>query len=186
MRLNIIIAVALGLLGYGLTVYLDQAAQPPRVVAQVPPVTQKAESGQLVPPFSFTDINGKAHDIESFKGKVILLNFWASWCAPCIKEFPDLLTIAKTHEKDVVLIALSSDHDQKAMDRFLTKMQKKYVINTNVFIARDENTRITHDIFGTFRLPETIIIDRNLKLRHKFVGARWTIKEFEERLKDFL
>lgn len=173
MRLNIFIALAVGLLTYGLTVYLNRSSAPPVKIIQAPAEIQNGEIGGPVPSFSFTDINGRTHTIEDFRGKVILLNFWASWCPPCVEEFPLLLEIATEQKQNAVLIALSADLDETAIWRFIDTMQ----IDTrqdHVLIALDKKSRIAEKLFQTFRLPETIIIDKNQKLRQKFVGTDWT------------
>ncbi len=179
MRLNIFIALCIGLLTYGLTIYMDSSK--PKVM-ELPIETEAPKAGEQTPAFSFTDIFDKTHSVKDFKGKIVILNFWASWCPPCVKEFPLLLETAAAHKDDVVLIALSSDHDAAAMDKFITKLGKKFDLKSipNVFIALDENTQVTQGLFQTFRLPETIIIDREQNLREKLVGANWTRAELKE------
>lgn len=174
MWLNVLIVVSVGLLGYGLTVYFDHSVQAQPNIVEVPPKEDiSVQKDQEVPAFSFTDIEGKTHDIRDFKGKIVILNFWASWCAPCIKEFPDLLDLAKSFEKNAVLIALSSDQEEEPMNRFLNKID----LHSNVYVAMDEDVKVTNGIFGTFRLPETFIIDQDQKLVRKIVGADWSKQE---------
>lgn len=194
MKLNILIVLAVGLLTYGATFYFDRAentlppadiAAPTQSVASVE--TNEVEISQNVPDFSFTTLDGSPFDIRDFKGKNIILNFWATWCAPCVKEFPDLVKIATDYKENTVLIALSSDLEKESVQKFLTKIEKGGALNTgaeNIFIALDENQNITQKLFQTFRLPETIIIDKNQKMRLKIVGAEWTPEDITSMLQE--
>ena len=177
--LNIVILIGIAALTYALTLYFGHTKMEPTI--QSVPVTQNlqdsTETGEQVPDFSFTTINGKTHAITDFKGKTVILNFWASWCAPCVKEMPLLLKAAHDNKDNVLLIALSSDVNEQAIHNFISKMENKDTMNfagENIHIALDENQAITADIFGTFMLPETFIIAPDQTLRHKFVGANWT------------
>ena len=155
---NALLFVAVAVLGYGLTVYFDGGKLPPRIQAQAEPL----------PDFTFTDLSGKNHSLRGFKGKIIIINFWATWCPPCVKEFPALLEIAASNP-DVILIALSSDAGDAEIKKFLRRYPAPA---KNVFIARDHED-VTLKIFGISRLPETIIADRTLNRREKLIGAEW-------------
>ncbi len=187
MMKNILILSAIALATYGITLYFGS-----RKIVQPVPVAENIEQDftpvqgeyQIVPEFIFTDINGNAHNIRDFKGKTVILNFWASWCAPCIVEFPHLIEAAHKN-KDVILIAMSSDLDQEIVENFMTKMEKKQNLDfdaPNIIITRDESYTITTDLFGTISLPETILIAPNQTMRHKFIGANWTPKELQDQL----
>ncbi len=156
--LNAALLLVVVLAGYGLTMHLDSG----RPAAQQTPSEPLSE-------FSFADIEGKSHKSADFRGKIVVINFWASWCAPCVKEFPNLLSIAAKNPDDVVLIALSSDKSEDDIRKFL---QNQKVPGENVFISHDKED-ITLKIFGISRLPETIIADHDLNRREKLVGAEW-------------
>ncbi len=128
--------------------------------------------------FSFTDTVGKKHYIQDHEGKTIILNFWATWCAPCVQEFPRLVELAERNQKRVVLIALSSDRDDETIQKFIASEPNK-PRSANFYVARDTEN-ITGKIFQTYKLPETLIIDRNLNLRRKFIGADWTVEDIEK------
>jgi cytochrome c biogenesis protein CcmG/thiol:disulfide interchange protein DsbE len=188
--LNLFIAAIIGFCAYALTVYLDGRAQPSSapVIIEAPVSTTADAAQATVPDFTFTDINGKSHSIRDFTGKVVILNFWASWCPPCIKEFPDLINAAAAHKDDVVLIALSSDHDEAAMERFLNTLEKetKFRRMKNVLIALDKNGAITQRKFQTMRLPETILISREGIAAHKLIGANWDIDDLKNTIEELL
>lgn len=70
----------------------------------------KLVKGQKAPSFTLQDLNGDSHSLSKFKGKVILINFWATWCAPCLKEFPHFQTLLKRYEKQgFVILAINTD-----------------------------------------------------------------------------
>ena len=188
MWLNILIAASISVLTYGATIYFDQRP-PPREIIVAPDTklnTVTLEPGKATPDFSFETLNGKAHKISDFKGKIVILNFWATWCAPCLVEFPALLDVAAAHEEDVVLLALSSDLGPEKITPFLNKMEKQRgkKIPDNVFIAIDDMGKVTQEIFQTYRLPETIIIDREQNLRSKLIGANWEPEDLNKIIKE--
>ena len=119
-------------------------------------------------------MNGTERHINDFREKTVILNFWATWCAPCVIEMPQLFEIAASRD-DIVLIALSSDLNTEALDKFLAKMNQKHLKSGNIVIALDQKRMITQGTFGTYRLPESIIISPEGKMLRKVVGAvDWT------------
>ena len=181
MKTNIAILLIVGILTYALTLYLSENNIRPTInQAPYKNAIQKEMKGDQIPDFTYTDINGETHTASNYKNKIIILNFWASCCAPCIKEFPHLLNAADQHKDDIILIALSSDLEEAAINKLITKMKATENLNfdaPNIFIALDENQNITAKKFSTFKLPETLIIDQNFNLRHKLIGANWTLED---------
>jgi thiol-disulfide isomerase/thioredoxin len=157
------------ILGAGATYLLDGNSRPANTTEQ----TTEKISGTKIPDFEFTDINGKHHTMADFTGKIILLNFWATWCAPCVIEFPKLMTLATKHN-DIIIIALSSDSNDGNIHKFLKKQTK---LPDNMLVARDDKRRITTDIFSTYKLPETIIISPSQQIVKKIVGDTNWVKE---------
>lgn len=177
MRYNLIILIITILIGAGLTLWLDQGSTPS--VKDDMTHIQSPTAHDMAPEFSITDITGKTHHLRDFREKVVVLNFWASWCAPCVVEFPKLVTLAQT-TPDLVLIALSSDTSDSKITTFLQKHPAKA---ENIIVARDEGRHITSDLFGTYKLPETVIIDPSGRIVKKVVGdTDWTGKDMHEEL----
>ena len=181
---NLIVIIVMVLASYGLAQSFDMQA-PEKTPASLLAATAKPKEKKTIiplkgeekmPAFSFTDIKGNAYDAQDFKGKMIVLNFWATWCPPCVIEFPRLLEIAHSDSDNIIFIALSSDTTNAAIEKFLTKLEKKNAPawdRPNIFIARDINQRITQSLFQTYQFPETYIIDRAQRLRTKIIGDEW-------------
>ncbi len=137
----------------------------------------------LAPDFGFQSIDtGDAHSLQDFKGKTILINFWASWCVPCLYEFPMLVDLATQYPDDLILILLSTDDTKKQAYEFArgfcirhhlmeAKGDKLFPQLPNLYIAWDEDKRIAQDIFQTIRYPETILITPDLRIEKKIIGA---------------
>ena len=127
--------------------------------------------------FVFSDMQGKVQRLSEYKGKWVLVNFWATWCPPCIEEMPSLVRMQQRMQpKGVTVLAVSVDVDDGNYRRFLKDH------NVNLLSVRDGDQR-SNALYGTFRFPETYIIDRNGVMRRKFIGAvDWT----EPEIIDFL
>lgn len=177
---NLILLSVCIALGAGITYWLDFSNSRGQAPMAEPIPKQAAKSAAKVPDFDFTTLDGQVKSISGLQGKTVVLNFWASWCAPCVKEFPYFLRLAEEFPDDVVFVGLSSDHDMSAMNRFLSKMSyahPKQMEGRNILIALDEGGKITRDQFQTYRLPETIIIDPKGRMKTKFIGADWAYED---------
>ena len=147
----------------------------------------KPESiGKRAPDFTIHD-SDRTVSLSQFRGKIVILNFWASWCAPCIEEMPSLVRLQKKFQgTDVVVLAVSVDEDADAYHKFL----KDYKVDLPT--VRDPGKQFADGKgvdapvaaqYGTFRFPETYIIDRNGIIRRKFIGAiDWNQQEIIEYL----
>jgi thiol-disulfide isomerase/thioredoxin len=134
---------------------------------------QSPERAEQAPDFQFTSLSGKSHRLSDFNGKAVVLNFWASWCAPCLIEFPQMLDLAKMTNDKAVFLFISVDEKKENMERFLKKMGKA-VLQKNVFIAHDPRQVITQDLYQTYRLPETYLINSEGLIADKIIGASIT------------
>ena len=177
--INFAVLVFIGCAAYLGTLYLDR--QIPNIKTAPESVLKQTENNQSVPNFSFTGTDGKTLSIKDFQGKFIILNFWASWCTPCIKELPLFLKAAGENPENLIFIGLSSDLDKEKMMHFLKK-QNFDISQKNIFFALDSEN-ITQSLFQTFRLPETILIDKNQIMRTKIISADWTYEELISKIK---
>jgi peroxiredoxin len=117
--------------------------------------------GKRAPDFTVSDGTNSIH-LANYRGKVVLLNFWASWCGPCIQETPALVELHHEHP-DLAILAVSIDEDPGAYQRFLNRF------HVDLTTVRDPK-QIVAKIYGTDGWPETYIIDRNGIVRRKVVG----------------
>ena len=123
-------------------------------------------AGAAAPEFSIRADNGRTVSLPDFGGKLLVLNFWASWCPPCVQETPSLSQFAATYAaKGVVVLGISVDRDENAYRAFLQKFKPEFLT------AREFKL---HEDFGTFMYPETYIIDAKGKVLQKLAEpADW-------------
>jgi peroxiredoxin len=134
-----------------------------------------SDPGRPAPDFTIADDQNSIH-LASYRGQVVLINFWASWCAPCVAETPSLLEFHHRHPEYPIL-AISVDEDQAAMRRFIT--QRHFDLNT----VWDPKQTVAAK-YGTTGWPETFIIDRNGLIRRRFISSQdWTDPEILRYLK---
>ena len=133
------------------------------------------QPGTAAPDFTLNDGKTKVH-LADYRGKVVLLNFWATWCGPCIVEIPSLLQLH--HDMpDLQIVAVSIDEDADAYSSFLTRRRIDFTT------VRDPN-QSSPKLFKTDMWPETYVIDRKGVIRRKFIGAQdWSSPEIRNYLK---
>ncbi len=134
-----------------------------------------AQTGQIAPDFTVSDGASTIH-LASYRGQVVLLNFWASWCEPCIIELPSLLELHHD-QPNLAILAVSIDEDPEAYSRFLVRR------HIDLITVRDPGQSAAK-LFRTEMWPETYVIDRQGVIRRKFVGAQdWSSPEVRAFLK---
>ena len=170
-KLRRVLQASLALLVAVLLFVVSDAFREPHIV----------EAGDKAPSFKVTTEDGRTLTRSDFGGKLLVLNFWATWCPPCRQEWPSLDQMAKTMaSQGVVVVAISVDKDEKLYREFL--QQTKPAFKT----TRDPQAGISAD-YGTYKYPETYIIDRDGKVREKMIGAEnWMNPELLTRLKQYL
>ena len=136
--------------------------------------THPPRIGSVAPDFTVQDSDHKV-TLSQYRGQVVVLNFWATWCPPCIEETPALIKMqSRMKDKGVVVLAVSIDVDDAAYHKFL----KDYGVN--MVTVRDEAQKAA-SLYGTHGWPESYVIDRNGTIRRKFIGAvEWNSPEVTE------
>lgn len=116
------------------------------------------------------DLNGQSVNLGNFgRGKIVILNFWASWCEPCAEEFPSMLKLLEKYRQDVIILAVSNDSDKGDILTFseafgLSKAPELYLL-------WDKDIKASR-AFQVGKLPESYIFGRDGKLLRKVVGTR--------------
>ena len=130
------------------------------------------EQGDTAPSFSIRTDSGKTITPKDFGGKLLVLNFWATWCQPCVKETPSLVALSRQlGRQGLVVLGVSIDSDEKAYRAFI----QRFGVRFETF--RDPESNLSAD-FGTFKVPETYVIDRTGKVIQKIIGDRdWATPE---------
>ena len=185
MRTNIIFLAIIVFISAGYTIFTLHHDRP--IFANT--YQQKKISTAInenVPEFEYRALSGKKGKLSDHKGKVVLIHFWATWCTPCLVEFPLIIELSKKLEKDIVVLAISSDQQTAPIKRFIKKIDTK--IPSNFIIIEDSEKHITYDMFQTMRLPETYILSPNLSINEKVIGARkaWESNETIDQLRSLL
>lgn len=133
--------------------------------------------GDRAPHFSVRTDSGLTITPSAFGGRLLVLNFWATWCPPCLEEMPSLDRMQQQlKDQGVVVLGVSVDEDEAAYRRFLERAKVSFLT------ARDPEAAISA-LYGTYRYPESYVIDRQGKVVQKIIGAvDWT----DDRMMNYL
>ena len=135
-------------------------------------------SAQEAPDFTLTDLNGSEVSLSDFKGKVIIVDFWATWCGPCKMEIPSFIKLQEDFEDDVVILGVSLDQGgPRAVVPFAEKMGINYPIVYG-------NGKVVQAYGGVRGIPTTFVIDRDFNIQRKYVGYT-DHKVFEKDILEF-
>ncbi len=132
--------------------------------------------GQPAPDFTVRDAD-RTVSLRQFRGQVLVLNFWGTFCPPCVEEMPSLISMAQSRKsKGVTVLGISIDVDTDAYHRFL--------VNHGVsFLTVQDPGQKTGNLYGTHGWPETYIIDRDGVVRRKFIGpVDWNARQIRDYL----
>ena len=138
-------------------------------------------AGDKAPNFQVTTEHGKKISRDDFGGKLLVLNFWASWCPPCVEETPSLEEFAKQFgPQGVVVLGVSNDRNDAQYRKFLDRFHIDFET------SRDPDNNISAS-YGTYQLPETYLIDRNGRVVEKVISNQnWMDPEFLARVRKLL
>jgi thiol-disulfide isomerase/thioredoxin len=118
-----------------------------------------------VPPFTVTDLDGKTISFADLRGKVVLVNYWATWCPPCRAEIPDLVKLQEKYRDKLVILGISEDEDATPQEVRAFGTEQK--MNYPIVMSTPELSKIFK---GVSALPTTFVIDPEGKIRQRHVG----------------
>ncbi|WP_347174597.1 TlpA family protein disulfide reductase [Polaribacter uvawellassae] len=125
---------------------------------------------------NLVDLNEKTFDISALKGKKVLVNYWATWCAPCIYEMPDLLEAQEILSKENYVFLLVSDESKEQIQEFKDKFKYNFT-----FLRSPESL----SNIGIYAMPTTFIFNEKGKKVKEIIGAtKWSSKEMITQLKE--
>lgn len=133
---------------------------------------QKVDALQAAPNFKLKNLDGKEISLSQFRGRVVVLDFWATWCPPCRMSIPELVQLQKKYrDKGLVVIGISLDDPSESSNMFLKAFKQKFSMNYNVLRY---DSQVMKDYFGTESpaIPTMFLIDREGRIRDKLVGYR--------------
>jgi len=119
------------------------------------------------PSFTLPDLNGKQVSLSDFEGKVVILDFWATWCLPCVKEIPHFIALYDEYgDQEVAMVGISTDNEDVSV---VNSFVRKHRINYPILMA-DGLVQATYG--GIRNIPTTFVIDQAGRIRYKYIGYR--------------
>lgn len=134
------------------------------------------KSGGKAPEFHAELTNGKSFTLSENKGKVVLINFWATWCGPCVEELPAIEKLQKEYGDKVEIVTVNYGEDKEVVDEFLK--DKNYTFK----VAYDENMDISN-LYPSDGIPYTVIVDRDGKIYETLTGSAKPDKQYKRILR---
>lgn len=164
----IVYAALGGLLVYGFAAAIRPALEHQAISVCKPLAPELLD--RVAPDFTVQDLAGNEVSLADFRGKFVVVNFWATWCDPCTTEWPQVHQLAERlgDRDDVVVLAVSIDDSPDPITPFLELLR---LGETRVQVLWDPNQTL-HEDFGTEKLPDTYFIDENGQLVHWYVNER--------------
>lgn len=157
-----------GLLVFGFALAIFPAVEAQNAAA-CRPLRPEARPGPA-PEFVVEDLEGNEVRLSDFRGKFLVINFWATFCEPCITEWPQVQRLAErvADREDIVVLAISIDPERAPIEPFLEQMA---LDETRVQVLWDP-TESVHKSFGTTNIPDTYFVDEDGQIVHAFVNVR--------------
>ena len=135
-------------------------------------------TGSLAPDFTLPDLEGINVTLSKFRGKVVLLNFWNTWCGPCRAEMPSLNNLyLELKDKGFVVLSISIDTSEELVKAFIS--ERKLVFP----VLMDKKQKVYSKKYFLYGLPVTFLIDKKGIIVEKFIGERdWGCQEMKEKI----
>lgn len=165
-------ALVLAAAGYGIYMAYEAKLPANQSPAEFQVISKMESEG--VPDFTLERLDGTKLKLSDYKGKMLIVNFWASWCNPCVEEFPSMVRLAEKMKGDMVVIAVSTDENRKDIETFL----KLFGLPKPGFeIVWDRDGKLK-DTYAVGKIPESYIVTPDFKLARKILGVeKWDSDE---------
>ena len=132
--------------------------------------------GNPAPDFQLTDLQGKSHTLRQFRGKVVLLNFWATWCKPCVKEMPAMqAAYDKLRDQGFVVLAINELEDHERVEKHIKDHDHTFDV------LMDEDNQVAN-LYGVVGLPVSVFIDQTGRVQEYVRGGLLTEDLIEQTL----
>ena len=134
------------------------------------PLETESSEAKMATDFTLMNVQGESVTLSQYHGKVVILNFWATWCPPCREEMPSMERLYRKYkDQGLVILAVSADENgKKAVSQFLQRTPYSFPILL-------DSDSVAQNTYGVFRFPESFIIDREGIVVQKIIGGRdWT------------
>jgi len=120
-----------------------------------------------LPEFSLPDLAGQSHNIREWHGKILVINFWATWCPPCLKEIPEFISLQQTYaEKNLTVIGIAMD-DREAVSQFIANKP----VNYPILMTKEDGIALTRKLGNLAdAIPYTIIVDPKGQIIYRHPG----------------
>lgn len=150
------------------------------LAGQAPAQELKPYAG-ATPPLRLRDLEGKPHDLRDYRGKVVMVQFWASYCPPCLKEMPSMVRLkAKLAGKPFAILAVNMGESEKEVRDFLAR------VKTDFTILMDNDGRALA-AWKVFVAPSTFLVDPQGNIRYTLQGgAEWDAPEYVAKISELL
>lgn len=135
--------------------------------------------GKRAPEFRLMDVDGKQVSLSDYEGKVVVINFWATWCAPCRQEIPGFVKLQERYTDDLVIVGISMDQDGPSV---VPPFVEEFGINYPILYGDESVSRAYGGITG---IPTSFVLDRNLVVRRVYIGYR-PDSQFEDDIESFI
>ncbi len=165
----VLVAFSAALAGFALSVWLSRQQARPLTVDPAPaPATVDVSARPPAPKFTLNDLDGRPHSLDDWRGRVVLINFWATWCPPCVHEIPELVELQRELGPRGLQVVGISDEEEAPIRRFMEKVTFNYPILRNPLEMGDLSIN-----YGNSQgiLPYSVLIDRRGRIRQVYRGA---------------
>jgi len=126
------------------------------------------QEGDLAPDFKLQSMSGDSFSLSQFRGSLVLLNFWATWCPPCVEEIPSMEQLnRRLKARAFNVLAVSVDRNWSEIESFFKDFSGK----ATYLVLLDSRRKIATDLYGVEKFPESFLIDQNGVVRKKIIGA---------------